>query len=254
MTHEQFYTVTKEIEKHDDKDAFIAAASSVCESKEELSDIWRATHLSFGQIVKASGLTQLSFSKRFLIPLRTVENWVGNVSTPPIYVKIMILDELNMLPKRVPGEVTTYRIIQFAEEFKSAYDLTKGCTDTDRQYRRCDDPITLAEYSKKADALKDLKSRKTSVEKSGGKFRVSEFWMIEECLVYDEEFDEYAPKEDCDFDCIPSDFPKFEIESEDGEILKTFDEYGEADQFLADHDDEEAFDGAFIRCDGAKIY
>lgn len=41
-----------------------------------------------------ANITQKTMSELFDIPLRTIENWEGGVSTPPKYVQGLILDKL----------------------------------------------------------------------------------------------------------------------------------------------------------------
>ena len=59
-----------------------------------LSDIWHVVNESTRWLRQRSGMTQAAFAERFCIPLRTVENWEGNVSSPPVYVKLLIYDAL----------------------------------------------------------------------------------------------------------------------------------------------------------------
>lgn len=40
----------------------------------------------FNEILEKSGLNQSDFSRKFNIPLRTIQNWAGNRATPPNYV------------------------------------------------------------------------------------------------------------------------------------------------------------------------
>lgn len=40
----------------------------------------------FNEILEKSGLNQSDFSRKFNIPLRTIQNWAGNRATSPNYV------------------------------------------------------------------------------------------------------------------------------------------------------------------------
>ena len=51
----------------------------------------------FFEIRMISKLNQTDFAKKYHIPLRTVQNWEGGVTTPPIYV-------LELLEKVVNAE------------------------------------------------------------------------------------------------------------------------------------------------------
>ena len=44
---------------------------------------------TYADLVKASGMSQTKFAARFMIPLRTVQNWVGGQRTMPRYEKFM---------------------------------------------------------------------------------------------------------------------------------------------------------------------
>lgn len=46
--------------------------------------------LPFKDFLAALGLTQTECSRRFHIPLRTVQGWAGGTRTPPVYVRYMI--------------------------------------------------------------------------------------------------------------------------------------------------------------------
>lgn len=50
--------------------------------------------MTITEILTATGLTQTELSKRFDIPLRTVQNWVEGLRTPPAYVVNMMAEIL----------------------------------------------------------------------------------------------------------------------------------------------------------------
>lgn len=46
-----------------------------------------------------AGLTQKAMSDLLEIPLRTIENWEGGKSKPPIYVEKLIIEKLDNIAK-----------------------------------------------------------------------------------------------------------------------------------------------------------
>ena len=112
MTHEQFYTAVSEIANYTDRDAYISdlSLSSIFEgtsdpldSAESLSAVWDAFHMNIKDLRTITGLSQAAFSRRFLIPRRTVENWESpgaNHTECPLYTRMMISDLLGLLPDR----------------------------------------------------------------------------------------------------------------------------------------------------------
>lgn len=61
----------------------LAELARVCER------IWDISKMSIKDIRQMSGLTQAEFSKRFLIPVRTIQNWESRGGCPD-YVRIML--------------------------------------------------------------------------------------------------------------------------------------------------------------------
>ena len=58
-------------------------------STDAITTIHTVVHMTAAELVKASGMTQTKFAARFLIPLRTVQNWSGGQRTMPKYEKFM---------------------------------------------------------------------------------------------------------------------------------------------------------------------
>lgn len=50
------------------------------------------------ELISAAGLNQTGFARRFMIPLRTVQEWCGLRRTMPLYLKLMAAELLNILP------------------------------------------------------------------------------------------------------------------------------------------------------------
>lgn len=64
---------------------------------DDMRNIYRVSHMTVRDLISASGMTKAAFSRRFLIPLRTVENWVSGIRPCPIYVRLMIADLLGLV-------------------------------------------------------------------------------------------------------------------------------------------------------------
>lgn len=102
MTDYQFYTLYTDALESADRDAYISdwTLSSIWEDEEgadipaerieQVAAIWDAAHLTVRQVRAHTSLTQAAFASRFCIPKRTVENWEGNKSECPAYVRLML--------------------------------------------------------------------------------------------------------------------------------------------------------------------
>lgn len=64
---------------------------------EIIKKIHHITHIKPRDLIAESGLTQTRFAERFMIPLRTVQNWCGGQRTMPRYVKFMFATILDLL-------------------------------------------------------------------------------------------------------------------------------------------------------------
>ena len=56
---------------------------------EIIKKIHHITHIKPRDLIAESGMSQTKFAARFLIPLRTVQNWSGGQRTMPRYEKFM---------------------------------------------------------------------------------------------------------------------------------------------------------------------
>ena len=101
MTDKQFYQAFREAFAYSDPDAFASdvALSSIFPAVEDddlpaladdLRHIWRYAHITVREIVQHTGLTQANFAQRFVIPLRTLESWLGGTSACPPYTRLML--------------------------------------------------------------------------------------------------------------------------------------------------------------------
>ena len=101
MTDKQFYHAFREAFAYSDPDAFASdvALSDIFPSVEdddlpalvdELHHVWRYAHITVREIVQHTGLTQANFAQRFVIPLRTLESWIGGTNACPPYTRLML--------------------------------------------------------------------------------------------------------------------------------------------------------------------
>lgn len=102
MTDYQFYTLYSEALTSTDRAVYTSgwALSSFWDDAEgtdiptgrieQVAAIWDAAHLTVRQMRDHTGLTQAAFAQHFCIPKRTIENWEGNKSECPAYVRLML--------------------------------------------------------------------------------------------------------------------------------------------------------------------
>lgn len=62
-----------------------------------LGRIWDVAHMSVREICKVAKMSQVALAQRFCIPYRTVQNWCGDVSKCPGYVRLMMARLLNLI-------------------------------------------------------------------------------------------------------------------------------------------------------------
>ena len=114
MTIYQYHLALTEIENYTDRDAFVSdlslssafpEESDLTETVSELSMIWDAYHMTIRDLRTASGLSRSEFSRRFCIPIRTIENWEctgPNSRGCPAYVRLLIAEALGLMPEVTP--------------------------------------------------------------------------------------------------------------------------------------------------------
>ena len=101
MTDKQFYVVFGEALVSNDKNAFVSdwALSSMFDDGQEtvspelineLGRIWDIAHMSFTDIVSASGAKLTDFSARYAIPYRTAQHWTAGDRECPAYVLLLL--------------------------------------------------------------------------------------------------------------------------------------------------------------------
>lgn len=111
MTIYQYHLALTEIENYTDRDAFVSdlALSSAFPEESDLSvtaseliPIWDAYHMTIRDLRTAAGLSRIDFSRRFRIPIRTIENWEctgPNARECPVYVRLLIAEAIGLIPE-----------------------------------------------------------------------------------------------------------------------------------------------------------
>lgn len=104
MTDKKIYQLFGEAANYTDPDSFASdAALSLLDPDdpgqevdmglvEQLRILWHVANDPFRDLLKNMELTQTRCSIRFCIPLRTVQDWVGERRTPPPYVRLMMAE------------------------------------------------------------------------------------------------------------------------------------------------------------------
>lgn len=112
MTHDQFYAAVSEVSNYTDRGAYVSELSlssmwgedaDLIAIASDVGRIWDAYHMTAKELRAVTGLSQVAFGRRFLIPRRTVENWEtagANHTDCPLYTRMMIADLLGLLPAR----------------------------------------------------------------------------------------------------------------------------------------------------------
>ena len=102
MTDMQFNTILKDALSIEDRDAFISdwALSSMWDDSpeddipqqriDEIGQIWDVAHISFADILAASGRTLPNFALHYAIPYRTAQNWKNGVRACPLYLRLLL--------------------------------------------------------------------------------------------------------------------------------------------------------------------
>lgn len=103
MTSKQFRICWQEAAAYADADAYASdmALSSVWGDEPNSSvptdrivtlyNIWLANHINIKIIRKSTGLTQIAFGERFLIPRRTIQSWESGDRECPDYTRLLLM-------------------------------------------------------------------------------------------------------------------------------------------------------------------
>ena len=114
MTIYQYHLALTEIENYTDRDAFVSdlaissafpEESDITVTASELILIWDAYHMTIRDLRTTSGLSRSEFSRRFYIPIRTIENWEctgPNARECPVYVRLLIAEAIGLIPEVTP--------------------------------------------------------------------------------------------------------------------------------------------------------
>lgn len=107
MTDKQFCAAFHAAQQYSDPDAFASDAAlsdifpdaeddDLSALTEELRHVWRYAHITVREIVQHTGLTQAKFAQRFVIPLRTIENWCTGASECPSYTRLLLAKQCGL--------------------------------------------------------------------------------------------------------------------------------------------------------------
>ena len=108
MNDKKFCLIWNDALKSDDSDAFISewSLSSMWGDQDDdgiakiaagIGNIWDVAHMSVRDLCSRVGIGQSELSRRFCIPLRTVQNWCGGQNPCPPYVVLMMARLLGVI-------------------------------------------------------------------------------------------------------------------------------------------------------------
>lgn len=100
IDYRHFQEIVSACEEQSDQDLFLAecgvpdwilneVTNDEKQAVEMITTIHTVVHMTAAELVKASGMSQTKFAARFMIPLRTVQNWCGGQRTMRRYEKFM---------------------------------------------------------------------------------------------------------------------------------------------------------------------
>ena len=108
MTHKQYHDLIRSAMEAPTEEIFIAEpgfpdwlyeiyGEDCATLLSDLRNVYEVANMTLPEMRKATGLTQEKFAQRFGIPKRSIENWEGEQSTPPQYVRLLIADALGFV-------------------------------------------------------------------------------------------------------------------------------------------------------------
>lgn len=112
MTDRQICTYYNEARSYTDPDAYASdVALSLLDPEdpdqevatalfEQLRTLWHVANDPFKGLLARMGLNQSQCSRRFCVPLRTVQNWAGEVNSAPPYLRLMMAEAVGLLKIR----------------------------------------------------------------------------------------------------------------------------------------------------------
>lgn len=104
MTDKQIYQAFGEAVNYTDPDAFASdGALSLLDPDdpgqevdmdlfEQLRVLWHVANDPFKALLERMGLNQSQCSRRFCVPLRTLQGWAGETRSAPPYVRLMMAE------------------------------------------------------------------------------------------------------------------------------------------------------------------
>ena len=114
MTIYQYHLALIEIDHYTDLGAFVSDLSlssafpedaDLSVTASELVLTWEAYHMTIRDLRTAAGISRMDFSRRFHIPIRTIENWEctgPNARECPVYVRLLIAESIGLMPEVNP--------------------------------------------------------------------------------------------------------------------------------------------------------
>lgn len=102
INYKKFQEIVHTAEKQPNQQIFVTewVASEIAENENQavelITTIHTITHATPAELIKLSGMKQTQFAARFMIPLRTVQNWAGNQRSMRKYEKFMIAEILGL--------------------------------------------------------------------------------------------------------------------------------------------------------------
>lgn len=108
MKDKQFYLIYTEALAATDRDAFVSdwalssiwgddADEDIQSRAEQIGKTWDVAHMSVQDLCSRAGIGQSELSRKFCIPLRTVQNWFGGQNRCPQYIILMMARLLHQL-------------------------------------------------------------------------------------------------------------------------------------------------------------
>lgn len=67
---------------------------------EQLRTLWHVANDPFKDMLERMGLNQTQCATRFCIPLRTVQNWAGEINACPPYTRLMMAEASGIIKIR----------------------------------------------------------------------------------------------------------------------------------------------------------
>lgn len=110
MSDKDIYLLFTEAMASSDRDYFVAEwpTSSVFPEDSDLTanadlcgEIWDAAHITIRAIRQHTGLSQVAFATRYLIPRRTLEDWESKKREPTLFTKIALVKLTGVIPLRI---------------------------------------------------------------------------------------------------------------------------------------------------------